>query len=115
MVQWGGQTPLKLAGPWGRAGIPILGTSADAIDLAEDRQRFLELLNKLGLKQPENGTARDIDTAVKGAREIGYPGILRPSYVLGGRGMIIVADEPALRRRPKSGGRFPRSGANTVW
>jgi carbamoyl-phosphate synthase large subunit len=114
IVQFGGQTPLKLAGALGRAGIPILGTSADAIDLAEDRQRFLELLHKLGLRQPENGTARDIDTAVKVAREIGYPTILRPSYVLGGRGMIIVADEPALKNALKSGELFRISGDNPV-
>ena len=114
IVQFGGQTPLKLAGALGRAGIPILGTSADAIDLAEDRQRFLELLNKLGLKQPENGTARDIGTAVKVAREIGYPAIIRPSYVLGGRGMIIVADEPALKSALQSGELFRISGDNPV-
>jgi carbamoyl-phosphate synthase large subunit len=114
IVQFGGQTPLKLAGALGRAGIPILGTSADAIDLAEDRQRFLELLHKLGLKQPDNGTARDIDTAVKVAREIGYPVILRPSYVLGGRGMIIVADEPALKSALQSGELFRISGDNPV-
>ncbi|HYK80632.1 MAG TPA: carbamoyl-phosphate synthase large subunit [Micropepsaceae bacterium] len=114
IVQFGGQTPLKLAGALGRAGIPILGTSADAIDLDEDRQRFLELLHKLGLRQPENGTARDIDTAVKVARQIGYPTILRPSYVLGGRGMIIVADEPALKNALKSGELFRISGDNPV-
>ncbi|HMI95792.1 MAG TPA: carbamoyl-phosphate synthase large subunit [Micropepsaceae bacterium] len=114
IVQFGGQTPLKLAGALGRAGIPILGTSADAIDLAEDRQRFLELLHQLDLKQPENGTARDIETAVKVAREIGYPTILRPSYVLGGRGMIIVADEPSLKNALKSGELFRISGDNPV-
>ena len=114
IVQFGGQTPLKLAGALGRAGIPILGTSADAIDLAEDRQRFLELLKKLGLKQPKNGTALDIDTAVNVAREIGYPTILRPSYVLGGRGMIIVTDEAQLKAALKSGELFRISGANPV-
>jgi carbamoyl-phosphate synthase large subunit len=114
IVQFGGQTPLKLAGALGQAGIPILGTSADAIDLAEDRQRFLELLKTLALKQPENGTALDIDTAVKVARGIGYPVILRPSYVLGGRGMIIVADEPALKAALQSGELFRISGANPV-
>ncbi|HEX3484086.1 MAG TPA: carbamoyl-phosphate synthase large subunit, partial [Micropepsaceae bacterium] len=114
IVQFGGQTPLKLAGALGEAGIPILGTSADAIDLAEDRQRFLELLHKLGLKQPQNGTALDIDTAVSVARGIGYPVILRPSYVLGGRGMIIVADEPALKAALQSGELFRISGANPV-
>jgi carbamoyl-phosphate synthase large subunit len=103
-----------LRGPLGRAGIPILGTSADAIDLAEDRQRFLELLNRLGLKQPNNGTALDIDTAVAAARGIGYPVILRPSYVLGGRGMIIVTDEGQLKAALKSGELFRISGANPV-
>ena len=114
IVQFGGQTPLKLAGALGKAGIPILGTSADAIDLAEDRQRFLELLNKLGLKQPRNGTALNIETAVNVARDIGYPVILRPSYVLGGRGMIIVADEPGLKAALQSGELFRISGANPV-
>jgi len=114
IVQFGGQTPLKLAGALGRAGIPILGTSADAIDLAEDRQRFLELLNRLGLKQAQNGTALDIDTAVNVARGIGYPVILRPSYVLGGRGMIILADEPSLKAALQSGELFRISGDNPV-
>src|SRR5207248_5680430 len=102
------------AGALGRAGIPILGTSADAIDLAEDRQRFLELLHRLKLKQPNNGTALNIDAAVKVAREIGYPLILRPSYVLGGRGMIIVADENALKGALQSGELFRISGDNPV-
>ena len=114
IVQLGGQTPLKLAGALGKAGVPILGTSADAIDLAEDRKRFQQLLTKLDLKQPKNGTALDIDTAVTAAREIGYPVILRPSYVLGGRGMIIVADEPSLKSALKSGELFRISGANPV-
>jgi carbamoyl-phosphate synthase large subunit len=114
IVQFGGQTPLKLAGALGRADVPILGTSADAIDLAEDRQRFLDLLNRLKLKQPNNGTALDLDTAVNVAREIGYPVILRPSYVLGGRGMIIAADEPGLRSALQSGELFRISGDNPV-
>jgi carbamoyl-phosphate synthase large subunit len=114
IVQFGGQTPLKLARALGEAGIPILGTSADAIDLAEDRQRFLELLHKLGLKQPQNGTALDIGTAVEAAHGIGYPVILRPSYVLGGRGMIIVGDEPGLKAALKSGELFRISGTNPV-
>ena len=114
IVQFGGQTPLKLAGALGRAGIPILGTSADAIDLAEDRQRFLELLKSLDLKQPKNGTALDLDGALQAARSIGYPLILRPSYVLGGRGMIIVADEPSLRSALQSGELFRISGDNPV-
>jgi carbamoyl-phosphate synthase large subunit len=114
IVQFGGQTPLKLAGPLGRAGVPILGTSADAIDLAEDRKRFQQLLQRLGLKQPQNGTALDIGAAVAAARDIGYPVILRPSYVLGGRGMIIVADENGLKAALQSGELFRISGANPV-
>jgi carbamoyl-phosphate synthase large subunit len=114
IVQFGGQTPLKLAGALGKAGVPILGTSADAIDLAEDRKRFQQLLNELDLKQPKNGTALDIDAAVAAARSIGYPVILRPSYVLGGRGMIIVADEAALISALKSGELFRISGDNPV-
>jgi carbamoyl-phosphate synthase large subunit len=114
IVQFGGQTPLKLAGPLMRTGVPILGTSADAIDLAEDRKRFQELLHRLGLKQPKNGTALDLDTAVAVAREIGYPVILRPSYVLGGRGMMIAADEAALKAALQSGELFRISGENPV-
>jgi len=114
IVQFGGQTPLKLAGPLSNAGVPMLGTSADAIDLAEDRKRFQELLVKLNLKQPKNSTALAIDTAVAAAREIGYPVILRPSYVLGGRGMIIVADEASLKAALHSGELFRISGANPV-
>ena len=94
VVQFGGQTPLKLAQALEDAGIPILGTSPDAIDLAEDRERFAELVNKLKLKQPENGMARTRDEAVKIAERIGYPVLLRPSFVLGGRAMEIV-DGPA--------------------
>jgi carbamoyl-phosphate synthase large subunit len=94
VVQFGGQTPLKLAQALEDAGIPILGTSPDAIDLAEDRERFAKLVNKLKLKQPENGMARTRDEAVKIAERIGYPVLLRPSFVLGGRAMEIV-DGPA--------------------
>lgn len=90
IVQFGGQTPLKLAQPLEDAGIPILGTSPDAIDLAEDRERFSALVEKLGLKQPENGIARSRDEAVAVAERIGFPVLLRPSYVLGGRAMEIV-------------------------
>src|ERR1700746_821586 len=92
IVQFGGQTPLKLAHALVEEGVPILGTSADAIDLAEDRKRFQVLLKSLGLRQPQNSTARTADETVNAAREIGYPVILRPSYVLGGRGMVVVAD-----------------------
>ncbi|MDE1915967.1 MAG: carbamoyl-phosphate synthase large subunit [Sphingomonadales bacterium] len=90
IVQFGGQTPLKLAQTLEDAGIPILGTSPDAIDLAEDRERFADLVEKLGLKQPANGIARSRDEAVAVASRIGYPVLMRPSYVLGGRAMEIV-------------------------
>ncbi|NJC06025.1 carbamoyl-phosphate synthase large subunit [Sphingomonas kaistensis] len=94
IVQLGGQTPLKLAASLQKAGIPILGTSPDSIDLAEDRERFSALVNRLRLKQPENGIARSREEALKVAERIGYPVLLRPSYVLGGRAMEIV-DGPA--------------------
>ena len=90
IVQLGGQTPLKLAAQLQDAGVPILGTSPDSIDLAEDRERFAALVQQLGLKQPANGIARSRDEAVRVAERIGYPVLLRPSYVLGGRGMEIV-------------------------
>ncbi len=96
-VQFGGQTPLKLARALQEAKFPILGTSPDAIDLAEDRERFQVLLKKLKLKQPPNGLARSVAEAEKVAAEIGYPIVVRPSYVLGGRGMQIVYDVEALR------------------
>jgi carbamoyl-phosphate synthase large subunit len=98
MVQFGGQTPLKLAHDLEAAQIPILGTSPDAIDLAEDRRRFQELLTSLGLRQPDNGTATSVEEAVRVAERIGYPVILRPSYVLGGRAMEIVHDREQLLR-----------------
>jgi carbamoyl-phosphate synthase large subunit len=97
IVQFGGQTPLKLAVPLERAGVPILGTSPDAIDRAEDRQRFADLLRKLGLQQPPNGSARSADEAVRIAEALGYPVLVRPSYVLGGRAMEIVYEEARLR------------------
>lgn len=97
IVQYGGQTPLKLARDLETAGVPIVGTSPDSIDLAEDRERFQKLLEDLGLKQPPNRTARNIEQAVKGATEIGYPLVVRPSYVLGGRAMEIVYNEDDLR------------------
>jgi carbamoyl-phosphate synthase large subunit len=98
MVQFGGQTPLKLARALEAEDIPILGTSPDAIDLAEDRERFQSLLRKLGLKQPRNGVARSREEALRVAGEIGYPLVIRPSYVLGGRAMEIVRDEAHLER-----------------
>ncbi|MEO7601652.1 MAG: carbamoyl-phosphate synthase large subunit [Sphingomicrobium sp.] len=94
IVQLGGQTPLKLAAELQAAGVTILGTSPDSIDLAEDRERFAKLVNNLGLKQPANGIARSRDEALTVAERIGYPVLLRPSYVLGGRGMEVV-DGPA--------------------
>ncbi|AKQ42343.1 carbamoyl-phosphate synthase, large subunit [Aurantiacibacter atlanticus] len=96
IVQFGGQTPLKLASALENAGIPILGTSPDAIDLAEDRERFARLINKLKLKQPENGIAYSRDEAMAVAHRIGYPVLLRPSYVLGGRAMEIVDSDAQL-------------------
>ncbi|UNU41713.1 carbamoyl-phosphate synthase large subunit [Sphingopyxis sp. YF1] len=96
IVQFGGQTPLKLAQALEDAGIPILGTSPDAIDLAEDRERFAALVNRLGLKQPANGIARSREEAVAVAARIGYPVLTRPSYVLGGRAMEIVDDQAQL-------------------
>jgi carbamoyl-phosphate synthase large subunit len=96
IVQFGGQTPLKLAGALEAAGIPILGTSPDAIDLAEDRERFARLVSKLGLKQPQNGLAKSRDEAIAAAHRIGYPVLLRPSYVLGGRAMEIVDSDAQL-------------------
>ncbi|HSA84951.1 MAG TPA: carbamoyl-phosphate synthase large subunit [Nitrospira sp.] len=96
VLQFGGQTPLKLALPLSKAGVRILGTSPDAIDLAEDRERFRDLLNRLGLQQAESGTARSIEEAVQIAGRISYPVMVRPSYVLGGRSMQIVYDEAGL-------------------
>ncbi len=96
IVQFGGQTPLKLAEPLAKAGVPIIGTSPDMIDLAEDRERFQKLLRELGLKQPENGTARSVEEALEIARAIGFPLVVRPSYVLGGRAMQIVHSESEL-------------------
>jgi carbamoyl-phosphate synthase large subunit len=98
IVQFGGQTPLNLAKALEAADIPILGTSPDAIDLAEDRQRFQQLLHGLGLRQPENGTAYSAAEAEEIAQRIGYPVVIRPSYVLGGRAMEIVHDAAGLNR-----------------
>jgi len=98
IVQFGGQTPLNLARALETAGAPIIGTSVDSIDVAEDRERFQILVEQLGLKQPANGIALDLQQAIHAARKIGYPVLVRPSYVLGGRAMEIVYDEMALSR-----------------
>ena len=98
IVQYGGQTPLKLALDLERAGVPIIGTSPDSIDIAEDRERFQKLLHALGLRQPPNRTARTEEAALQLAQEIGYPLVVRPSYVLGGRAMEIVHGDKDLER-----------------
>jgi carbamoyl-phosphate synthase large subunit len=98
IVQYGGQTPLKLARALEAAGAPIIGTSPDSIDLAEDRERFQKMITRLGLAQPPNRTARNADEALALAREIGYPLVVRPSYVLGGRAMEVVHDDDDLSR-----------------
>ena len=96
VVQFGGQTPLRLSVPLHEAGVQILGTSPDAIDLAEDRKRFSALLDELGIPQPESGTAVSLEEAKEVAARIGYPVLVRPSYVLGGRAMAIVYDASRL-------------------
>jgi carbamoyl-phosphate synthase large subunit len=112
IVQYGGQTPLKLSQALSQANIPILGTSADAIDLAEDRERFQQLLQRLGLLQPDNGIARSAEDAENIAERIGYPVVIRPSYVLGGRAMEIVYDRAGLHRYMREAVRV--SGDNPV-
>ncbi|SEO83720.1 carbamoyl-phosphate synthase large subunit [Rhodospirillales bacterium URHD0017] len=112
IVQFGGQTPLKLAKPLEAAGIPILGTSPDAIDLAEDRERFQKLIHRLKLRQPDNGTATSQEQAIKIAEKIGYPVVIRPSYVLGGRAMQIVYDREGTERYMRDAVKV--SGANPV-
>jgi carbamoyl-phosphate synthase large subunit len=98
IVQFGGQTPLNLARALASAGAPVIGTGVDSIDRAEDREQFQGLVNRLGLKQPANGTALDLQQALHAARRIGYPVLVRPSYVLGGRAMEIVYDDAGLTR-----------------
>ncbi|HVB69381.1 MAG TPA: carbamoyl-phosphate synthase large subunit, partial [Acetobacteraceae bacterium] len=112
IVQYGGQTPLKLSQALEKSGIPILGTSADAIDVAEDRERFQQLLHRLGLRQPDNGIARSAGEAEAIAERIGYPVVIRPSYVLGGRAMEIVHDRTGLHRYMREAVRV--SGDNPV-
>ena len=98
IVQFGGQTPLNLVKRLEQAGVPVIGTSPDAIDRAEDRERFQKLIQKLGLRQPANRTVRSVEESIKAAEEITYPLVVRPSYVLGGRAMEIVYNEVELRR-----------------
>ena len=98
IVQFGGQTPLKLVTALEKLGVPIIGTSADAIDRAEDRERFQHMIQKLGLRQPPNSTVRSLEQALTEGAKIGYPLVVRPSYVLGGRAMEIVYNEAELRR-----------------
>jgi carbamoyl-phosphate synthase large subunit len=112
IVQYGGQTPLKLSQALAAAGIPLLGTSADAIDIAEDRERFQVLLHRLGLRQPENGIARSTEEAEAITERIGFPVVIRPSYVLGGRAMEIVHDRTQLARYMREAVRV--SGDNPV-
>jgi carbamoyl-phosphate synthase large subunit len=98
IVQYGGQTPLKLSRSLAAAGAPIIGTTPDSIDVAEDRERFQKLVTSLKLKQPANASARTEDQAVIMAREVGFPLVVRPSYVLGGRAMEVVFNEDDLRQ-----------------
>ncbi|MCR0980970.1 carbamoyl-phosphate synthase large subunit [Roseomonas populi] len=112
IVQYGGQTPLKLSQALDKAGIPILGTSAEAIDIAEDRERFQQMLQGLGLKQPQNGIARNLEEAEKEAERIGYPVVVRPSYVLGGRAMEIAHNHEQLLRFGKEAVKV--SGENPI-
>src|SRR5690606_28261726 len=98
IVQYGGQTPLKLAQALDAHGVPVIGTSPDSIDLAEDRERFQKLVDDLGLLQPPNRIARNADEALALAREVGYPLVVRPSYVLGGRAMEVVHSDVELSR-----------------
>ena len=110
IVQLGGQTPLKLAHPLAAAGVPILGTSPDAIDLAEDRERFQQLLDKLGLRQPDNAICHDPAEALAKAERLGFPVVMRPSYVLGGQSMRIVHSAAEIERFMASAGRLRELG-----
>ena len=111
IVQLGGQTPLKLTRQLEAAGVNILGTSPDAIDIAEDRRRFEKIARELGLAQPPNGTATSFDEALEAAERIGYPVLVRPSYVLGGRAMQIVYDAESLQRYFQTAVRVSRRAA----
>jgi len=101
-VQFGGQTPLNIAADLAKAGVKIIGTSPETIDLAEDRDRFGKMMDKLGIPMPKSGMASNLEQAVKIAAGIGYPLMVRPSYVLGGRGMEVVHDEEMLKRYVKA-------------
>jgi carbamoyl-phosphate synthase large subunit len=114
ICQFGGQTPLKLAAALEAARIPILGTQPDAIDIAEDRKRFQTLIDTIGLQQPVNRTALTTDEAIQAAREVGYPVVIRPSFVLGGRGMTIVRDEQHMRETLLQSDVFRISGDDPV-
>jgi carbamoyl-phosphate synthase large subunit len=114
ICQFGGQTPLKLAAALEQARIPILGTQPDAIDIAEDRKRFQALIDTIGLKQPMNRTALTTEEAIEAAREVGYPVVIRPSFVLGGRGMTIVRDEQHMRETLDQTDVFRISGDDPV-
>jgi carbamoyl-phosphate synthase large subunit len=114
ICQFGGQTPLKLAAALEAAKIPILGTQPDAIDIAEDRKRFQALIDTIGLKQPTNRTALTTEEALQAAREVGYPVVIRPSFVLGGRGMTIVRDEDHMRETLEQTDVFKISGDDPV-
>jgi len=110
IVQFGGQTPLKLAAALEAAKVPIIGTSPDAIDLAEDRQRFQELIDRVGLRQPPNGTCRSIEDARRVAERVGFPVVVRPSYVLGGRAMEVVHDMAGLESYVQRAAEMLRAG-----
>ena len=105
IVQFGGQTPLNLALPLKAAGVNIIGTSPESIDLAEDRKRFGKLLDELEIPQAPGAMAASVEEAIEGAKRVGYPVLVRPSYVLGGRAMVIAYDEEMVVRYMKEGGR----------
>ena len=115
IVQFGGQTPLNLARELAEAGVKILGTSHESIELAEDRDRFRQMMCRLGIPQPDSGMASTFDEALNVAREIGYPLMVRPSFVLGGRAMEVVHDEAELQRYLAAAGKGPRLPSVLLW